>query len=135
VKVVDIHDMMRDVDSYTWQRVRSVKEVDIRDTVRAIAAHDQCMAARACAHPQCLSSLYSQTTRAACAHHAAPRAAGSVILAIAINPWVLLSLLPAGVGFRYMQRLYLSTSREVKRLEAEARSPVYRQATPTGTLP
>jgi hypothetical protein len=51
---------------------------------------------------------------------------GSIALACAVNPWVLLSLIPAGAVFVVLVRMYLSTSRELKRLEAVARSPMYR---------
>lgn len=50
---------------------------------------------------------------------------GSVALVCAVNPFVLLALIPAGLLFNYLLVLYLTTSREIKRLEAAARSPVY----------
>lgn len=47
-----------------------------------------------------------------------------VLVSIAV-PIVLPVFLPLGVLFAYIRNRYISTSREVKRLEAVTRSPVY----------
>ncbi|CAM9207978.1 unnamed protein product, partial [Sphacelaria rigidula] len=56
---------------------------------------------------------------------------GSVTLVLAVNPWMSPSLVPAAVYFMHLLNFYTKTSREVKRLEAVARSPVYSQLSET----
>ncbi|CAM9423380.1 unnamed protein product, partial [Choristocarpus tenellus] len=56
---------------------------------------------------------------------------GSTILILVVNPWVILSLLPATAYFYWLLQFYFKTSREVKRLEATTRSPVYSQLSET----
>ncbi|KAK6098443.1 hypothetical protein MT418_002471 [Batrachochytrium dendrobatidis] len=52
-----------------------------------------------------------------------------VISVLAVNaigsPLFILFAIPLGALYRYFQRFYLSTSRELKRLESTSRSPVY----------
>ncbi|GAQ87187.1 ATP-binding cassette transporter subfamily C [Klebsormidium nitens] len=50
---------------------------------------------------------------------------GSVIIIGVLVPWFLLVLPPLIITFRYLQRMYVSVSREVKRLEGTTRSPVF----------
>ena len=47
-----------------------------------------------------------------------------VILCIA-QPWALLAVLPLAALYRHLQLYYRSTSRELRRLDSVARSPVY----------
>ena len=47
-----------------------------------------------------------------------------VVISIGV-PWVTLGLLPFVVVFLHLRRVFLCTSRELKRLEAVSRSPVY----------
>ncbi|CAM9672778.1 unnamed protein product, partial [Sphacelaria rigidula] len=56
---------------------------------------------------------------------------GSVVTVLVANPWVTLSLIPAALYFIYLLRFYTKSSREIKRLEAVARSPVYSQLSET----
>jgi ABC-type multidrug transport system fused ATPase/permease subunit len=48
-----------------------------------------------------------------------------VVLVCAINPYVLIPLVPLAFGSAYYRNHYLATSREVKRLESASRSPVH----------
>ncbi|KAJ3007270.1 UNVERIFIED_CONTAM: Multidrug resistance-associated protein 4 [Siphonaria sp. JEL0065] len=57
---------------------------------------------------------------------------GTFAVAIAIVPYVLLTIPFIAFVFLYLQRLYLATSRQVKRQEAVTRSPIY--ATVPSTL-
>ena len=50
---------------------------------------------------------------------------GSIILVSIVTPWVLLFVGPVTLVFYYYRSRYVATSREVKRLEATSRSPVY----------
>ncbi|CAH1248177.1 ABCC4 [Branchiostoma lanceolatum] len=50
---------------------------------------------------------------------------GIIVLAGIINPWVFLPTLPLLLLFIYIRRYYLSTSRDIKRLEGTTRSPVF----------
>eukprot|EP00055_Hartaetosiga_balthica_P012308 m.59252 g.59252 ORF g.59252 m.59252 type:complete len:1418 (+) comp7903_c0_seq3:26-4279(+) len=50
---------------------------------------------------------------------------GICLLVISVNFWMVLVLIPLIVAFRMIQLFYLRTSREVKRVEAINRSPVY----------
>ncbi|ORZ34302.1 hypothetical protein BCR44DRAFT_37178 [Catenaria anguillulae PL171] len=50
----------------------------------------------------------------------------SIIVAIAVaTPWFLVVLIPLGFIFRHVQRLYLSTSRELQRLHSVTMSPIF----------
>ena len=50
---------------------------------------------------------------------------GTIILIIAIVPWFAAVILPVGVIFFMVQKIYVSTSRQLKRLESVSRSPIY----------
>jgi ATP-binding cassette subfamily C (CFTR/MRP) protein 4 len=50
---------------------------------------------------------------------------GTIILVVVVNFWVVLALVPSIFIFYYLLKFYLKTSREVKRLEAKTRSPLY----------
>ncbi|KAJ9073003.1 hypothetical protein DSO57_1021223 [Entomophthora muscae] len=50
---------------------------------------------------------------------------GSMIVVCMNNPWVLLALPPITGGFWWLRSVYISTSRQVKRIESASRSPVY----------
>jgi ATP-binding cassette subfamily C (CFTR/MRP) protein 1 len=41
------------------------------------------------------------------------------------QPWVLLAVLPLAFVYRAIMRYYLATSRELKRLDAISRAPVF----------
>ncbi|CAM9399555.1 unnamed protein product, partial [Ectocarpus sp. 12 AP-2014] len=56
---------------------------------------------------------------------------GNTLIIFFVNPWVVLSLLPALWYFLHLMGFYLKTSREAKRLEAVTRSPVYSQLSET----
>ncbi|CAM9122833.1 unnamed protein product, partial [Ectocarpus sp. 4 AP-2014] len=56
---------------------------------------------------------------------------GNTLIIFFVNPWVVLSLLPAMWYFLHLMGFYLETSREAKRLEAVTRSPVYSQLSET----
>ena len=51
--------------------------------------------------------------------------AASILLACIINPFVFLVVAPLLAGFVRLRRFFLKTSREVKRLDAVSRSPIY----------
>ncbi|XP_066266498.1 ATP-binding cassette sub-family C member 4-like [Branchiostoma lanceolatum] len=50
---------------------------------------------------------------------------GTVVVTGVINPWVFIPTLPLLLLFMYIRRYYLSTSRDIKRLEGTTRSPVF----------
>ncbi|XP_020506427.1 LOW QUALITY PROTEIN: ATP-binding cassette sub-family C member 4 [Labrus bergylta] len=50
---------------------------------------------------------------------------GVVAVAASVIPHILIPVLPLLLFFLYLRRFYLSTSRDVKRLESTTRSPVY----------
>eukprot|EP00752_Nemacystus_decipiens_P006715 g6038.t1 len=50
---------------------------------------------------------------------------GGTLIVFFANPWVILSMIPALGYFMHLLRFSMKTSREVKRLEAVTRSPVY----------
>ncbi|XP_019616414.1 PREDICTED: multidrug resistance-associated protein 4-like [Branchiostoma belcheri] len=50
---------------------------------------------------------------------------GTIILVGIINPWVFIPTLPLLLFFLYIRKYYLSTSRDIKRLEGTTRSPVF----------
>ncbi|KAJ3417651.1 Multidrug resistance-associated protein 4 [Chytridiales sp. JEL 0842] len=50
---------------------------------------------------------------------------GTAVVSVAVIPWVLLSVPFIAVVFHYLRKYYLSTSRQIKRLESVTRSPVY----------
>ncbi|XP_017858861.1 PREDICTED: probable multidrug resistance-associated protein lethal(2)03659 isoform X2 [Drosophila arizonae] len=51
--------------------------------------------------------------------------AGIITVLCVTNPWYLINTLAMLLSFYYLRNFYLSTSRDVKRLEAVARSPMY----------
>ncbi|XP_078667891.1 ATP-binding cassette sub-family C member 4-like isoform X1 [Branchiostoma floridae x Branchiostoma belcheri] len=50
---------------------------------------------------------------------------GVVILTGVVNPWVFIPVVPLLLIFLYLRQYFLATSRDVKRLEATTRSPVF----------
>lgn len=50
---------------------------------------------------------------------------GSVLIVAVLQYWALVVAVPLMIGFLYLAIYYVRTSREVKRLEATNRSPVY----------
>ncbi|XP_077987994.1 ATP-binding cassette sub-family C member 4-like isoform X1 [Glandiceps talaboti] len=48
-----------------------------------------------------------------------------VIVASVINPWLFIPTVPLVILFMYLRKYYLATSRDIKRLEGVARSPVF----------
>ncbi|XP_035659576.1 multidrug resistance-associated protein 4-like isoform X1 [Branchiostoma floridae] len=50
---------------------------------------------------------------------------GIIVLAGIINPWVFIPTIPLLLLFIYIRKYYLSTSRDIKRLEGTTRSPVF----------
>ncbi|KAH8413402.1 hypothetical protein KR009_010872 [Drosophila setifemur] len=50
---------------------------------------------------------------------------GVVCVLCITNPWYLVNTLTMFLAFHFLRKFYLSTSRDVKRLEAVARSPMY----------
>ncbi len=51
--------------------------------------------------------------------------AGAIVLVCIAVPWVLPTLVPLLIGFAYVRKRYITTSREVKRFDAVTRSPIY----------
>lgn len=50
---------------------------------------------------------------------------GAIVLPSILNPWVVVAALPMAVMFFFIGKYYLKTSRELRRLEAMNRSPVF----------
>ena len=50
---------------------------------------------------------------------------GAVILPAVLNPWILLPACPLIAMFLWLGKYYMKTAREIKRLEAVNRSPVF----------
>ena len=50
---------------------------------------------------------------------------GSIVMVCIFNPWVLLAAAPILAFFIYMRNYFIASGREVKRLEAQNRSPLY----------
>eukprot|EP00752_Nemacystus_decipiens_P006704 g6027.t1 len=57
--------------------------------------------------------------------------AGGTLIIFFVNPWVIISMIPAVWYFLHLMSYYMKTSREAKRLEAVTRSPVYSQLSET----
>lgn len=51
--------------------------------------------------------------------------AGAIVLVCIAVPWVLPTLVPLIIGFMWIRKRYITTSREVKRFDAVTRSPIY----------
>nr|XP_019960169.1 PREDICTED: multidrug resistance-associated protein 4-like [Paralichthys olivaceus] len=50
---------------------------------------------------------------------------GVIGVAVAVLPWILIPVVPLLIIFLYLRRYFLQTSRDIKRLEATTRSPVF----------
>ena len=50
---------------------------------------------------------------------------GIVLLVSILNPWLFILFLPVATAFVYLRAVFVRTTREIKRMEAMARSPVY----------
>eukprot|EP01134_Creolimax_fragrantissima_P003514 CFRG3514T1 len=50
---------------------------------------------------------------------------GIVLMVVVIVPWVLLAIVPLVIAFIMLRRYFLPASRDIKRLEGIARSPIY----------
>ncbi|XP_065757876.1 ATP-binding cassette sub-family C member 4-like [Muntiacus reevesi] len=50
---------------------------------------------------------------------------GVVVVMVATIPWTAIPVIPLGIIFFFLQRYFLETSRDVKRLECTTRSPVF----------
>ncbi|XP_051562502.1 multidrug resistance-associated protein 4 [Myxocyprinus asiaticus] len=50
---------------------------------------------------------------------------GVIAVAASVIPWILIPVLPLLIGFLFLRRYFLRTSRDVKRLESTTRSPVF----------
>jgi ATP-binding cassette subfamily C (CFTR/MRP) protein 4 len=59
--------------------------------------------------------------------------AGSIIFANTVNYWLMIPLIPIVIFCVYIRCYFLKSFREVKRVEALCRSPVYVHATNTNT--
>ena len=56
---------------------------------------------------------------------------GSIVLPTVLNPWVALGSLPLVIAVTLIGRYYVTSSRELSRLEAENKSPVLSHFTDT----
>ncbi len=50
---------------------------------------------------------------------------GTVIIICFANPLFIAVIIPLGVVFYFLQKWYITTARQVKRLESISRSPIY----------
>uniref|UniRef100_A0A1X7UX79 ABC-type glutathione-S-conjugate transporter n=1 Tax=Amphimedon queenslandica TaxID=400682 RepID=A0A1X7UX79_AMPQE len=50
---------------------------------------------------------------------------GTIISISVVSPWFLIVVVPITIVYLIVQRFYISTSRQLKRLEATSRSPIY----------
>ena len=55
----------------------------------------------------------------------------TLLISCIVIPWILLMLPIVAVSFWYLRRYFVATSRQIKRLEATSRSPVYSQFSST----
>jgi len=51
--------------------------------------------------------------------------AGTVVLVVVVTPWFLAGILPLAAFYIFTQQYYVSTSRELQRLDSMSRSPIY----------
>ena len=56
---------------------------------------------------------------------------GSIVLSLVLNYWIIIPTVPLAFIFIYVRRYFLSTSREMKRIESITRSPIYIHANNT----
>lgn len=57
----------------------------------------------------------------------------TILLVCVINPWIFILMVPLVGLFLYIRKYYLATGREIKRLEAVLRSPLYAHITTSVT--
>nr|QUF59454.1 ATP-binding cassette transporter Abcc4-1 [Brachionus angularis] len=50
---------------------------------------------------------------------------GALLVPISVNPWMILPLIPLGILFYSIQNYFVSTARELKRLDNIGRSPIF----------
>lgn len=50
---------------------------------------------------------------------------GTLIVVSIASPFFLVALVPLGVCYHFVQRFYISTSRQLKRIDSVKRSPIY----------
>lgn len=50
---------------------------------------------------------------------------GALVVPVSVNPWMILPLIPLGVVFYFIQNYFVSTARELKRLDNIGRSPIF----------
>ncbi|CAF0837577.1 unnamed protein product [Brachionus calyciflorus] len=50
---------------------------------------------------------------------------GALIVPISVNPWMVIPLIPLGIVFYLIQKYFVSTARELKRLDNIGRSPIF----------
>ena len=55
----------------------------------------------------------------------------SVVVVCAIEPWMVLAMVPAAVVFAFLRAYYIQAARDLKRIEATSRSPVYQHVNQT----
>lgn len=50
---------------------------------------------------------------------------GALVVPSIVNPFVLIPLIPLGIGFFFLQRYFVRTGRQLKRLDNTGRSPIF----------
>ena len=56
---------------------------------------------------------------------------GALVVPSIVNPYVLIPLVPLGIVFYFIQRYFVRTARQLKRLDNSARSPIFIHANNT----
>lgn len=56
---------------------------------------------------------------------------GSLAVSITVNPFILIPLIPLGIIIYFLQRYFVGPSRQLKRLDNTARSPIFVHTTST----